>query len=126
MNDAPRTIPHYINEDKSDMRGIRPGWYAIDEDGNLVFGIPTTNASRQCSRQQLGAMSAYSPASSVDRRGDHRYQHNGERLGISTQARPQPAAPSSSSRGGPLRGSRGKVTHLSFDEGTIEPVVLHK
>jgi hypothetical protein len=20
------------------MRGIKPGWYAIDEDGNLVFG----------------------------------------------------------------------------------------
>jgi hypothetical protein len=38
MNDAPRTIPHYINEDKSDMRGIKSGWYAIDEDGNLVFG----------------------------------------------------------------------------------------
>jgi hypothetical protein len=38
MNDAPRTIPHYINEDKSDMQGIKSGWYAIDEDGNLVFG----------------------------------------------------------------------------------------
>ncbi len=22
-------IPHYINENKSDMRGIKPGWYAI-------------------------------------------------------------------------------------------------
>jgi hypothetical protein len=38
MNDAPRTVPHYINEDKSDMRGIKSGWYAIDEGGNLVFG----------------------------------------------------------------------------------------
>jgi hypothetical protein len=26
------------NEDKSDMRGIKSGWYAIDEDGKLVFG----------------------------------------------------------------------------------------
>ena len=33
-----RTVPHYINEDKSDMRGIKSGWYAVDEDGNLVFG----------------------------------------------------------------------------------------
>jgi hypothetical protein len=33
MNDAPRTIPHYINEDNSEMRGIKPGWYAIDEGG---------------------------------------------------------------------------------------------
>ncbi len=22
--------PHYISEDKSDMRGIKPGWYAIE------------------------------------------------------------------------------------------------
>jgi hypothetical protein len=22
------TVPHYITEDKSDMRGIKPGWYA--------------------------------------------------------------------------------------------------
>jgi hypothetical protein len=38
MNDAPRTVPYYIDEDKSDMRGIKSGWYAIDECGNLVFG----------------------------------------------------------------------------------------
>jgi hypothetical protein len=38
MNDAPRTVPYYINEAKSDIRGIKSGWYAIDEDGNLVLG----------------------------------------------------------------------------------------
>jgi hypothetical protein len=38
VNDAPRTVPYYINEAKSDMRGIKSGWYAIDEDGNLVSG----------------------------------------------------------------------------------------
>jgi hypothetical protein len=38
MNDGPRTFPHYINEDKSDMLGIKSGWYAIDEGGNLIFG----------------------------------------------------------------------------------------
>ena len=26
------TIPHYVNEDKSDMRGIKPGWYAMGDD----------------------------------------------------------------------------------------------
>ena len=31
-------VPHFINDDKSEMRGIKSGWYAIDEDGNLVFG----------------------------------------------------------------------------------------
>ena len=31
-------IPHFINEDKSEMRGIKAGWYAIDGDGNLSSG----------------------------------------------------------------------------------------
>ena len=32
------STPHYINENKSDMRGIKSGWYATDGDGNLVSG----------------------------------------------------------------------------------------
>ena len=32
------SAPHYISEDKSDMRGIKPGWYAIEDDGNLSSG----------------------------------------------------------------------------------------
>jgi hypothetical protein len=32
------TALHYIDENKSDMRGIKPGWYAIEDDGNLSFG----------------------------------------------------------------------------------------
>jgi hypothetical protein len=32
------TASHYINENKSDMRGIKPGWYAIEIDGNLSSG----------------------------------------------------------------------------------------
>ena len=32
------TVPHYINESKSDMRGIKPGWYAIEDDGYLSSG----------------------------------------------------------------------------------------
>jgi hypothetical protein len=31
------TAPHYISEYKSDMRGIRPGWHAIEDDGNIFF-----------------------------------------------------------------------------------------
>jgi hypothetical protein len=26
---------HYINKDQSDMRAIKHGWYAIEDDGNL-------------------------------------------------------------------------------------------
>ena len=25
------TAPHYISEAKSEMRGIKPGWYAVEE-----------------------------------------------------------------------------------------------
>jgi len=32
------TIPYYIGDDRSDMRGIKPGWYGIDDDGNLSSG----------------------------------------------------------------------------------------
>ena len=31
-------IPHYVNENKSDMWSIKPGWYAMDEDGSLSSG----------------------------------------------------------------------------------------
>ena len=30
--------PHYISEAKSDMRGIKSGWYAVEDDGNLSSG----------------------------------------------------------------------------------------
>ena len=32
------TDPHYINELHSDLRGVKEGWYAIDERGNLLSG----------------------------------------------------------------------------------------
>jgi hypothetical protein len=32
------TSPHYISEDSSDMRGIKSGWYAVDDDGHLSSG----------------------------------------------------------------------------------------
>ena len=30
--------PQYISEHKSDMRGIKSGWYAIEGDGNISSG----------------------------------------------------------------------------------------
>jgi hypothetical protein len=30
--------PHYINELQSDLRGVKEGWYAINERGNLLSG----------------------------------------------------------------------------------------
>jgi hypothetical protein len=32
------TIPNYINEDRSEMRGIKPGWYAMDDAGKIKSG----------------------------------------------------------------------------------------
>jgi len=32
------SVPHFINEDRADMRGIKSGWYAINNDGKLVGG----------------------------------------------------------------------------------------
>jgi hypothetical protein len=32
------TVPHYINEDRSEMRCIKPGWYAMDDAGKLKSG----------------------------------------------------------------------------------------
>jgi hypothetical protein len=32
------TVPQYISDDKADMRGIKPGWYAVGEDGSLCSG----------------------------------------------------------------------------------------
>jgi len=30
--------PQYVGENKSDLRGIKPGWYAMNNNGNLVSG----------------------------------------------------------------------------------------
>jgi hypothetical protein len=32
------TVPHYVSEDKSDMRGIKLGWYVIEDAGNISSG----------------------------------------------------------------------------------------
>jgi hypothetical protein len=32
------TVPYYIGEAQSDMRGIKHGWYAIEDDGDLSSG----------------------------------------------------------------------------------------
>jgi hypothetical protein len=31
-------VPYYINEQQSDIRGIKRGWYAMDERGKLGSG----------------------------------------------------------------------------------------
>jgi hypothetical protein len=38
VQQRPMTDPHYINELQSDLRGVKEGWYAIDERGRLLSG----------------------------------------------------------------------------------------
>jgi hypothetical protein len=44
-------IPHYVNENKSDMWSIKPGWYAMDEDGSLSSG--PFSSSEECLNRAL-------------------------------------------------------------------------
>ena len=39
------TIPHYVNEDQSDLRAIKPGWYGMESNGKLSSG-PFPNQER--------------------------------------------------------------------------------
>lgn len=32
------TTPNYLNEDRSEMRGVKPGWYAMDGAGKIKSG----------------------------------------------------------------------------------------
>jgi len=50
------SIPHFINEDKADMRGIKPGWYAMEHNGKLSSG-PFSNCHECLSRdsQEMNA-----------------------------------------------------------------------
>ena len=47
------TIPHYINENKSDIRSIKPGWYAMDDVGKLSSG-PFSSREEYLNRGRQG------------------------------------------------------------------------
>ena len=53
-------VPHYINEDKSDMRGIKSGWYAIADDGNITSGpfFSRGDCLQQITTPRSGSISA--------------------------------------------------------------------
>jgi hypothetical protein len=33
------TVPYYVNEHQSDIRAIKPGWYGMENNGNLASGL---------------------------------------------------------------------------------------
>jgi hypothetical protein len=57
--------PHYISEHKSDMRGIKVGWYAIEGDGNIFSG---PFASRQECVEKIAQPTDDTIASELQRR----------------------------------------------------------
>ena len=38
-------VPYRINETQSDMRGVKQGWYAMDDKGKLTLGPAATTVS---------------------------------------------------------------------------------
>jgi hypothetical protein len=32
------TVPYYVNEHQSDIRAIKPGWYALERNGKISSG----------------------------------------------------------------------------------------
>ena len=51
------TVPYYTSvTTRSDMRGIKPGWYAIEDDGNLSSGLfrASGTASRESRSRRSG------------------------------------------------------------------------
>jgi hypothetical protein len=55
------TSPHYINEDRSEMRGIKPGWYAMD-DGNGKLSSGPCFSREECLSRGTQPMNESSPS----------------------------------------------------------------
>jgi len=51
------STPHRINEAQSDMRGVKEGWYVMDDEGKLTFGpFPTRDDCLDCLRAVIRTM----------------------------------------------------------------------
>jgi hypothetical protein len=57
--------PHYMNEHQSDLRGIKDGWYAVDEGGKVAFG-PFSNRENCLTR--IGQLVSWTKSSELRRR----------------------------------------------------------
>jgi len=57
------TIPLYISEEKSDMRGIKPGWYVMEDDGKLSSG--PFSSRQECLRRDPSGNEWLNPVQSA-------------------------------------------------------------
>ena len=56
------TIPHYVNEDQSDIRAIKPGWYAVERNGKLSSGpFPSQEEMPRSKSLSRGAILVHRP-----------------------------------------------------------------
>jgi hypothetical protein len=54
--------PHYINENQSDIRGVKPGWYMSGNDGNLYSG--PFSSQQECHGRAARPMKGLEPSQS--------------------------------------------------------------
>jgi hypothetical protein len=52
--------PHYVNTHQSDLRAIKDGWYAMDDDGNLVSG--PFSSRKECVERTIQPTSGSRPS----------------------------------------------------------------
>ena len=52
--------PHYVNTHQSDLRAIKDGWYAMDDDGNLVSG--PFSSRKECVERTIQPTSGSTPS----------------------------------------------------------------
>ena len=56
--------PHFISEMQSDFRGIKDGWYAIEEDGKLSLG-PSKTREACVGRTKMAHLPSFIPLSTL-------------------------------------------------------------
>jgi hypothetical protein len=83
------TAPHYISEkNKSDMRSVKHGWCAIEDDGNLSSGhFP---AARNASKESLSRRTGRSRLRAATRAVLYRFSTDIRRLGRRQEVYPKP------------------------------------
>jgi hypothetical protein len=54
------SVPHYVSEDESDMRGIKPGWYAMEANGKLSSG--PFSSQHECPSRGTQEMNSSTPS----------------------------------------------------------------
>jgi hypothetical protein len=59
------SVPHYVSEDESDMRAIKPGWYAMEDNGKLSRG--PFSCRHECLSRDTQAMNSSIPSNVRER-----------------------------------------------------------